>query len=131
MFKQICFFRKHPDMSMEEFIDYYENEHARLAQRSGTPSVLPKAKRYVRRYVTPEPNPVTGEVIDSGYDCIMELWWESREDFDAARAIINDPGKLAATLEDEAKLFATHSYPVCTVVEYETELGPPAPLNSS
>ena len=33
MFKQVCFFRKRPDMSMEEFIDYYENQHSRLSER--------------------------------------------------------------------------------------------------
>jgi hypothetical protein len=31
--KQVCFFRKRPDMSMEEFIDYYEKQHSRLSAR--------------------------------------------------------------------------------------------------
>ncbi len=41
---------------------------------------LPNAQRYVRRYVTPEKNLLTGEVIHPGYDCIMEIWWNTRED---------------------------------------------------
>ena len=36
----------------------------------------------------PEINPVTGEVIDPGYDCIMEIWWNSREDFENSQKVI-------------------------------------------
>ena len=46
----------------------------------GAKPSLPNAQRYVRRYVTPEKNPLTGEVIHPGYDCIMEIWWNTRED---------------------------------------------------
>src|SRR5437868_7581163 len=69
MFKQICFFRKRPDMTMEEFMDYYENRHSQLSKRMGRAPSIPNAVRYVRRYLTPERNPVTGEVIDPGFDC--------------------------------------------------------------
>src|SRR5439155_7792059 len=64
MFKQICFFRKRPDMTMDEFLDYYENQHSQLSKRMGRAPSLPNAVRYVRRYLTPEKNPVTGKVID-------------------------------------------------------------------
>ena len=37
MFKQVCFFRKRSDMTMDAFIDYYENMHSKLAQRLGAP----------------------------------------------------------------------------------------------
>ena len=55
MFKQVCFFRKRPDMTMEEFIDYYENQHSRLSERLGRSPSIPNAVRYVRRYLTPAP----------------------------------------------------------------------------
>lgn len=86
MFKRVCFFRKRPDVTMEEFIDYYENQHSRLSERLGRSPSIPNAVRYVRRYLTPERNPVTGEVIDPGYHCIMEIWWNSREDFENSQA---------------------------------------------
>ena len=94
MFKQICFFRKRPDMTMDEFLDYYENQHSQLSKRQGRAPSLPNAQRYVRRYLTPEKNPVTGEVHDCGYDCLMEIWWNSRADFEASQAIISDPARL-------------------------------------
>jgi hypothetical protein len=78
----------------------------------------------VRRYLNPERNPVTGEVIDPGYDCIMEIWWNSREDFENSQRIISDPERLPAIMEDEQKLFASHSNPVCTVVEHDSPMGP-------
>ena len=124
MFKQICFFRKRDDMTMEQFMDYYENQHSQLAKRLDAPPSLPNAQRYVRRYITPEPNPLTGEVIHPGYDCVMEIWWNTREDFEAAMQGLGNPDHLEARKADELQLFATNSNPVCTVVEYDSPVGP-------
>jgi len=124
MFKQICFFKKRPDMSLEEFMDYYENQHSQLSKRMGRSPSIPNATRYVRRYLKPEKNPVTGEIHDPGYDCIMEIWWNSREDFENSQRIIGSPERLKATMEDEEKLFASHANPVCSIVEYDSPMGP-------
>ncbi len=78
----------------------------------GAKPALPNAQRYVRRYITPEKNPLTGEVIHPGYDCIMEIWWNCREDFEAAMKGLSDPAMLPARSADELKLFATNSNPV-------------------
>jgi hypothetical protein len=123
MIKQVVFLKKRPDMTMNEFMDYYENQHSQMARRIGKP-VMPAAQRYVRRYISPEKNPVTGEVIHPGYDCIMEIWWNNRDDFEASMKRISDPERLPYTIEDEKKLFATHSNPVCTVEEFESPVGP-------
>lgn len=125
MFKQLCFFRKRPDMTMDEFMDYYENQHSQLAKKAGLKPALPNAQRYVRRYLKPEKNPVTGQVIDPGYDCLMEIWWNSREDYERSFAIISDPERLPAVMADEARLFASHNNPVCSVIEeYDSPMGP-------
>jgi hypothetical protein len=125
MLKQICFFRKRPDMTMEQFMDYYENQHSQLAKRTGAKPAIPNAVRYVRRYLKPEKNPVTGEVLDCGYDCIMEIWWNSREDFETSQRIISDPSRLPLVMADEKNLFASHSNPVVTVAEeFDSPMGP-------
>jgi hypothetical protein len=124
MFKQICFFKKHPDMSLDAFMDYYENQHSQLSKRMGRSPSIPNAKRYVRRYLKPEKNPVTGAVHDPGYDCIMEIWWNSREDFENSQKIIASPERLKAVMADESILFASHANPVCSVVEYDSPMGP-------
>lgn len=124
MFKQICFFRKRPDMTMEQFLDYYENQHSQLSKRMGRAPSLPGAQRYVRRYLTPVRNPVTGEIHDPGYDCIMEIWWNSREDFENSQRIIADPERLPLTKADEKNLFASHDNPIVTCIEYDSPMGP-------
>lgn len=124
MLKQICFFRKNPNMTMDEFMDYYENQHSQLAQKSGAKPAIPNAVRYVRRYLKPERNPITGEIHDSGYDCIMEIWWNSREDFERSQAIISDPARMPMTKADEAILFASHANPIATCIEYDSPMGP-------
>jgi translation initiation factor 2B subunit (eIF-2B alpha/beta/delta family) len=124
MFKQICFFRKHPDMTLDEFMDYYENQHSQLSKKQGRSPSIPNAVRYVRRYLQPEKNPVTGEVHDPGFDCIMEIWWNSREDFEHSQKIIASPDRIEHVKADEAVLFASHANPVCSVVEYDSPMGP-------
>ena len=125
MFKQICFFRKRPDMTMEEIMDYYENQHSQLSKRKGRAPSLPGATRYVRRYQKAENNPVTGTVIDPGFDCLMEIWWNSREDFERSQAIISSPDRLPSIKEDEANLFASHDSPVCSFIEeFDSPMGP-------
>jgi hypothetical protein len=125
MFKQICFFRKRADMTMEQFMDYYENRHSQLSKTAGLKPALPNAQRYLRRYLKPEVNPVTGNVLDSGYDCIMEIWWNSREDYERSLAIISDPARLPTLKADEAELFASHDNPSCSVIEeFDSPMGP-------
>jgi len=123
MIKQVVFLRKRPELSMEEFMDYYETQHTQLSKRMGAKPALPNAQRYVRRYLKREKNPLTGEIIDPGYDCIIEIWWNTREDFEAAMRGLSNPEFLQARLEDERKLFATNSNPVCTVEEHESPVG--------
>lgn len=125
MLKQICFFRKRPDMTMDEFMDYYENQHSQLSKKMGAKPAIPNAVRYVRRYLVPEKNPITGEIHDPGYDCIMEIWWNSREDFERSQAVISDPERLPAIKEDETNLFASHANPVCIITEeHDSPMGP-------
>lgn len=123
MLKQMVFLKKRADMSREQFMDYYETQHTQLSQRLGAKPALPNAQRYVRRYLTPVPNPLTGEVIDPGYDCVMEIWWNSRADFDAAMKGLANPEMLQARLADERRLFASNSNPVCLVDEHDSPVG--------
>jgi EthD domain len=124
MIKQVVFLKRRPDLSMEQFMDYYETQHSQLAKKMGAKPSLPNAQRYVRRYVTPVSNPLTGEVIHPGYDCIMEIWWNTRADFEAAMKGLSNPEFLDKRLEDERQLFASNSNPVCIVEEHDSPVGP-------
>jgi hypothetical protein len=54
----------------------------------------------------------------------MEIWWNSREDFENSQRIIGSPERLPAIIEDEAALFATHDNPICSVIEFDSPMGP-------
>jgi hypothetical protein len=54
----------------------------------------------------------------------MEIGWNTGEDFEAAMKGLDDSQFLQARLEDERKLFATNSNPVCIVEEYDSPVGP-------
>ena len=123
MIKQIVFLRKRPDLTMDQFMDYYENQHSQLSKKMGAPPPLPKAKRYVRRYLTVETGP-WGDKVDPGFDCIMEIWWESREDFEAAMKGLSNPEFIDKRKADELQLFASNENPVCSVIESDSPVGP-------
>jgi hypothetical protein len=125
MFKQVVFLKRRPGMTREEFRDYYENQHSKLHESVGEgESFMPTAQRYVRRYITPEKNPVTGEIHDCGFDCIMEIWWNSRQDFEDSMAHMGSPDILPHIVADETKIFASHANPVVSVEECDSPVGP-------
>jgi hypothetical protein len=119
MLKQVVLLKRRDGMTLEEFRDYYENHHAKLASRY----LLPLAKRYIRRYVKPEPNPITGLVEELDFDVVMEIWWESRADFETTMAKLADPEVNRVFREDEAKIFNSHHNRVFTVEEQESDFG--------
>ncbi len=119
MMKQVSMMKRRSDLTMEAFIDYYENHHAKIGE-----TLFPKARRFVRRYVQPQKNPLTGQTVELDFDVIMEIWWDSREDFEEAMAALAaNPEAVAAASESGAKIFASSSNPACTVIEYDSDMG--------
>jgi hypothetical protein len=117
MLKQVCLLKRRPGMTREEFIDYYENHHSKI----GEPHML-LARRYVRRYIVPERNPITKEIVEPPYDVVMELWWDSRNDFEATMQKFGEGDLFKVIHDDEERIFASHDNPVFTVEEYDSDL---------
>src|SRR5260221_8533852 len=117
MFKQLCLLPRKPGMPMDEFKAYYETTDAKIAG-----PLMPQALRYQRRFVQPEKNPMTGEPVQVPFDCLMELWWKSRADFEAAMASLGEGNAFTALYEDEEKVFASHDNPVFSVEEHESAM---------
>ncbi|MCE7798598.1 EthD domain-containing protein [Sphingobium sufflavum] len=119
MMKQVSMMKRRPGLSMAEFIDQYENGHARLGE-----ALFPKARRLVRRYVEPQKNPLTGDMAELDFDVILEIWWDSRADFEEAMAALaTNPDAVAAASASGARIFAQGTNPACTVVEYDSDMG--------
>ena len=123
MFKQICFFRKRPDMTMDEFMDYYENQHSQLAQKTGLKPAIPNATRYVRRYLTPLPHAESGTNEELPYDVVSELWFEDEAVFRGTVDYLSTTVMNDAVVTDEMNLFHRPTMRMAVVEECETPMG--------
>ena len=56
MFKTVCFLKRRPGLSFEDFVSHYETHHRKFGE-----AVMPASARFMRRYLHPVPNPLTGE----------------------------------------------------------------------
>ena len=117
MIKQVSMMKRHPSLTMEQFITRYESHHAKFGE-----VLFKDANRFVRRYVKPQVNPLTGEAKELDFDVLMEIWWNSQADFDAAMTAIPKSPNLAAIRESGATLFASHDNPAFTVDERDTDM---------
>jgi uncharacterized protein (TIGR02118 family) len=119
MIKQILLLKRRPGMSLEEFRNYYETHHVKIVEKYMT-----SANRYVRRYVKPQKNPMTGERSELDFDVMTEIWWESKADMEAAGKEIAAANLHAVIHADEEKLFASHNNRTFTVDECDSDLRP-------
>jgi len=116
MIKQVLLLKRRPGMSMEEFRNYYESHHVKIVEKYMT-----SAKRYVRRYVRPQKNPMTGQVIELDFDVVTEIWWESRADMEAAGKKLAAANLFPVIHADEEKLFSSHDNRTFTVDECDSD----------
>jgi hypothetical protein len=112
MFKTVCLLKRRSGMSFDDFKDYYETHHRKIGEK-----VLPKGVRYVRRYLHPVPNPVTGESSDLEFDVLTEMWFDTRDTFEKTMAALSEPDVAAEIAEDEEKLFDRSKIRFCTIEE--------------
>ncbi|MEO9330619.1 EthD domain-containing protein [Gordonia aurantiaca] len=115
MFQAVTFLRQRPDMSRAEFIDYYETRHAVLAA-----GLLPDARHYARRYLTPIPDPATGRTRTIRHDAVNELWFDSADAFAATMSELSRPETLAQITEDEKQLFDREATRLVTIELHRT-----------
>lgn len=115
MFKTVTLLKRRPDMSFEEFRSYYEANHAPLGI-----TLMPQARRYIRRYVTPLPYPTTGEVAKPDFDVITEVWCDSRSDYEKMLAHLAEPEIAALIVEDEERFLDRSKTKLLFVEECET-----------
>jgi uncharacterized protein (TIGR02118 family) len=96
--KIMAMLKRKAGLSMEEFIDYYENHHVPLIRR-----IVPYMQDYRRNYVR---GGSSGRPKDgTGPDCdvITEAWFASREDFAKFKAEGLNAESREAITQDELK----------------------------
>jgi hypothetical protein len=119
-FKILLFMKRRPDISIEAFRDYYETRHAPLAERHSQ-----GIKRYIRRYLDPQPHPETGPAAELPFDVITELWFDNEQIFRATVGYITTTIMPDEIIADERHLFDRSSFRIATVVERESTLTAP------
>jgi hypothetical protein len=115
--KILLFMKRRPGMTFEAFKDYYENHHAPLCAKYAS-----GVSRYVRRFLTPHPNPETGASDELQFDVITELWFEDEAIFRGTVQYLATSIMPAEVVEDEKQLFDRARTRMATVVECESDL---------
>ena len=103
MIKCVFLLRRQPHLSREEFLAYWRNKHAPLAQQvSGTM----RMKRYVQLH--PLDHPMGALLAQSrnsklmDWDGITECWWDS---FDDLALVAGSAGEIAEKVLADEKSF--------------------------
>lgn len=108
MIKFVMCLHRHPEMSREEFQNYWRNDHAQLFQSFVDTH---KAKRYVQDHTIDSPmNEMLRESrgMVQEFDGIAEVWFESEEAFIEAMSS-EDGQKLGAILHEDESKFIDHA----------------------
>lgn len=118
MFKLLLFMKRRPGLSVAAFRDYYENHHVPLALQSAV-----GIKRYIRRYLDPQPNAETGCNDELAWDVITELWFDDEAVFKGTVRYLSTTVLSDDIIADELNLFDRSKNRIATVVEHETDMG--------
>ena len=117
MIKMIALMKRKPGLSLGEFITRYEEHHAPFARPH-----MPSAVHYVRRFLCPLGNPLTGD-DSGGFDVLTEVWFPDRTAMERDLSHIATPDIAAAFAADEAHLFDREHHRTFVIAEErETEL---------
>lgn len=79
-------------------------------------------RRYVRRYLDPQPNAELGRNDELPYDVITELWFDDEATWRATVGYISTQVMPDEVVQDERNLFDRPTMRMATVVERETEI---------
>jgi EthD domain len=109
--------KRRPGMSFEAFQDYYENHHAPPCAKYAS-----GMNRYIRRFLTPHPNPETGATQELPFDVITELSFEDEKVFRGTVDYLSTSIMPDEIVADEKRLFDRSKLRMATVVECESAL---------
>lgn len=118
MIKFVMCLTRHPDMSREQFQDYWRNNHGPFFMKN---AATMRAKRYVQSLTIDSPlneGLRTSRGMQPEYDGVAEVWFESEDDLVAAMSSPEGQALSAALLEDESR-FVDHSKSSAFIVREE------------
>ena len=116
MIKFIMCITRHPDMTREEFKDYWMNKHGPFFMENADAM---RAKKYVQSHILDTPlneGLRTSRGMLPEYDGVAEVWFESEETLMEG---MNSPEgqKLGTALLEDERNFIDHSKSTAFIVE--------------
>ncbi len=112
MIKLAFCLRRLPELSREEFQRYWLEDHGPLVRKH---AAALRIARYVQLHTADdELNPAlrASRGAPEPYDGIAELWWESRDDLEAALTTAEGRAAGAELLEDERRFIDLANSPL-------------------
>ncbi|MEM6683040.1 MAG: EthD domain-containing protein [Pseudomonadota bacterium] len=94
----VTLLKKRPDMTLRDFIDYYETHHKVIGEKY----LSDHACGYRRTFLTPFPGK---DVPSPDYDVVMEIDFPNQPALEATFARLQTPEAQAEIVADEEKLF--------------------------
>lgn len=121
MFKVMWLMKRKEGTSMSDLIDYYEKKHSILGAELFKANNF-RPVRYVRRYLHPleDPMPGTEKPPEPPYDVAMEMWFESRADFDRMVEFSSSEDVMEMIVADERRFLDRDNRGMFILEEHET-----------
>jgi uncharacterized protein (TIGR02118 family) len=117
MLKAIVLLKRRADLSVEQFIDHYENRHVPLVRE-----VLPTIGKYVRNYldtVSVSAGRQDGSAPLPYFDVITELWFDGDGAYQDFVNALSDPEISRRLQEDEERFLDRSIVQTYSVQEFE------------
>ena len=124
MVKVIMLIKKRPDLTMEEFIDYYDNHHVPLMHRLLTKGAAVHRRNFVIPNVADVGAADNLDATAPDYDVICEVFYEDRETAESVMKDFQDPRIRRQCEEDEANFLLRGSVKRYIVDAHETLFRP-------
>ncbi|MFP6817561.1 MAG: EthD family reductase [Pseudomonadales bacterium] len=119
MIRLVFALRRQPELSLEEFHDYWRRKHGPLV--AGFAEDL-NILRYVQTHTIEGPANEAAQKargnMEPHYDGVAELWWSTEAELEVALASEAGQAAGAALLEDEAKFIDLPQSPLWFAYEY-------------
>ena len=117
MFKAMGLMKRKAGMSMDDFTRHFETRHVKLAE----PYYRDAAVRYLRRYIQPMVNPLSGDTPEPEFDLLVEIWFPDQERWESAMSALARPEIAGALREDASRCLDGSKMLFFTVVEQESD----------
>ena len=108
MIKLIMCLKRHPDLSREEFLDYWLNQHGPFFMKNASAM---RAKKYIQSHTLTSPlnegfRALRG--LQPEYDGVAEVWFESEADLMEA-IMLPEGQKFGQDLFEDEQKFIDHA----------------------